>query len=249
MTENATGPLWVTPEIYEELRDLSPESAAFYRQAPDLEQAGRQGATLFFEKTPKGLTLHPLFSPKLTPLCLDLARDLSLLKNLSGPFWRALGKHKEGVAIDGTAGLLGDALFLLRAGLEVQAYEAHPLLYLLGREALIRAGLPIKLHFGPAQNSLQEAQCQLIFLDPMFPPKKKSGSPGKEMQILEFLLGIPQDEKKSEELLLSALKSTAQRVLVKRPLWAPVLLGSCKESFKGKAVRYDLYLPLERKKK
>ncbi len=79
----------------------------------------------------------------------------------------------------------------------------------------------------------------VIYLDPMFPEKKKSSLPSKEMQFLQEYLG---EGGLSEGLLLNALKMDCKRVVVKRHLRSDYL-DDIKPDFqvKGKAVRYDVY--------
>ena len=85
----------------------------------------------------------------------------------------------------------------------------------------------------------------VIYLDPMFPEKKKSSLPRKEMQIFKSLIGEPQNEIQLLEVALSVAKD---RVVVKRPLIGPAI-GSeeskpkhrITHSFLGKAIRYDMY--------
>ncbi|GAX23735.1 16S rRNA (guanine1516-N2)-methyltransferase [Fistulifera solaris] len=73
-----------------------------------------------------------------------------------------------------------------------------------------------------------ESRPEIIYLDPMFPERKKSASVKKNMQILHKLLGCQDVElgerlKQEHELLLLSLEATRQRVVVKRPKNAPEL--------------------------
>jgi 16S rRNA (guanine1516-N2)-methyltransferase len=78
-----------------------------------------------------------------------------------------------------------------------------------------------------------------IYLDPMFPPKrKKSASAKKSMTILRDLLGDDQDK---EQLFAAALQATGKRVVVKSPDDAEPLGGKPNESYHGKLLRYDVY--------
>jgi len=75
----------------------------------------------------------------------------------------------------------------------------------------------------------------------MFPEKKKSALPRKEMRIFRKWVGEDLD---ALDLLQAALRSSAERVVVKRPIKAPALQEGVIHSFEGKTVRYDLYSPL-----
>ena len=85
----------------------------------------------------------------------------------------------------------------------------------------------------------QNEKPQVIYLDPMFPQKKKSSLPRKEMVLFRSLVG---DDTDSEELLQIALKTAKERVVVKRPLKSAPILKEPQHSFEGNSVRYDLYL-------
>ena len=85
-------------------------------------------------------------------------------------------------------------------------------------------------------------QVDVIYLDPMFPERKKSALVKKEMRLFKRLAGEDND---ADQLLKSALASSASRVVVKRPKGAPVL-ASLKPTheIKAKKFRYDVYLNL-----
>ena len=79
-----------------------------------------------------------------------------------------------------------------------------------------------------------------VYLDPMYPPKrKKSAIANKNMQFLQWLLKPDLD---SLPLLKAALDSNS-RVVVKRPIYADPLLASPQQRFSSKLVHYDVYLP------
>jgi len=79
-----------------------------------------------------------------------------------------------------------------------------------------------------------------VYLDPMFPPKrKKSAAVNKEMRLLRELVG---DDLDAPDLLEVARGVARERVVVKRPDHAPPLAPYPSMSFLGKLVRYDVYL-------
>lgn len=168
-----------------------------------------------------------------------------------GAFVRAIGRKTKTV-IDATTGWGQDSLCLFRMGYEVLCLERSPLMAVLLNDALQRLARqdwlqkqqlqPPRLLFGNAIELLTQLSSapDCIYLDPMFPPKrKKSALAKKGMQILHDLIG--QDEDK-ERLFAAALAATAKRVVVKSPDYAKPLADKPNESFAGKLVRYDVYL-------
>ena len=92
-----------------------------------------------------------------------------------------------------------------------------------------------------ARLALEDGDCDVICLDPMFPQRDKSAAVKKEMALFQHLLeDAPAD---GAELLAWALAQPVARVVVKRPTKAPSLGGlEPSHSIKGKAVRYDVHV-------
>jgi 16S rRNA (guanine1516-N2)-methyltransferase len=157
---------------------------------------------------------------------------------------KALGLNKGlKTVLDLTFGLGQDALFITELGAQVSGVERNPSIYLLLKMALLEAEVPIQLSFGDSKEYLRSMKesgilPQVIYMDPMFPSKKKSALPRKEMQIFRKLAG---DDADSAELLSAALDSAQERVVVKRPLKAPDLLPGKVHSYEGTTIRYDVY--------
>ena len=82
----------------------------------------------------------------------------------------------------------------------------------------------------------------VIFLDPMYPEKKSQALASGEMQLFQELLNDEICESATEELIDTAISSGCKRVVLKRPLKAPVI-GKVSYSQKGSKTRYDIYLP------
>ncbi len=61
----------------------------------------------------------------------------------------------------------------------------------------------------------------VIYLDPMFPPRTKSAAVKKEMALFQMLLEHSADPQDADALLQWALRQDAARVVVKRPAKAP----------------------------
>lgn len=91
------------------------------------------------------------------------------------------------------------------------------------------------------------ATADVIYLDPMYPERKKSAAVKKEMQALHQLLGPDTD---SDALLASACNAAqslaTKRIVVKRPGWAEALPGfagwQVANSHSSENTRYDVYL-------
>jgi 16S rRNA (guanine1516-N2)-methyltransferase len=145
---------------------------------------------------------------------------------------------------DATLGLAQDAWFLARLGAEVEGCERSPVVYLLLADALIRSGESrLKFHYGDSAHWIREKKSKfsVVYIDPMFPEKKKSALPRKEMRIFRKWVGEDAD---AQLLFETALESSAERVVVKRPMKSPSLTAKHPiHSFEGQTVRYDLYTP------
>lgn len=157
--------------------------------------------------------------------------------------------------IDATGGLGRDSFLLAASGCRVQIFEQQPIIAALLTDGLERArehpetsGLVehIRLRVGNAVTALQEMkqcgrQVDTVYLDPMFPHRRKSALVKKELQILQLLTPVPSD-KASEELLQAAFAVAGKRVVVKRSLKAPFLTDITPSySLTGKTVRFDVY--------
>lgn len=159
---------------------------------------------------------------------------------------KALGVQKKGLKVlDLSFGLGIDSIFLHQIGCEVTAVERHPLLYALISESLVKSNLPIKIHFANSAEYLEQMiknnqpnEFDALYFDPMYPEKKKSALPRKEMVFFRDLVGSDDD---ADLVLQKALQIPDQRIVVKRPLKAPSLSGQVIHQFIGKTVRYDLY--------
>jgi 16S rRNA (guanine1516-N2)-methyltransferase len=157
---------------------------------------------------------------------------------------RALGDVKN--VCDLTAGFAGDAFVMACAGIEVDAIEQNAIIYQLLRDAKTRlkAVLPqiadnINFYNSQAEQWQPEKHYDAIYLDPMFPERKKSAKVKKAAQVLQLLnKGLTA----SDWSKFNFFKST-QRVVVKRPKGAENLL-TIKPNFTitGKTCRFDVYI-------
>jgi len=85
----------------------------------------------------------------------------------------------------------------------------------------------------------RQRDLQVVYLDPMFPAKRKQAASGKEMQALQAILGEQVD---ADVLFEAALATDAARIVVKRPRHAPHLGGRAPNlTFEGRRCRFDVY--------
>ena len=161
------------------------------------------------------------------------------------------------VIIDATGGLGQDAWALASSGCKLTIIERHPVVHALLADALARALANARTSQTAGRIRLMKADAEqavatlctpdthAVYLDPMYPSKRRTAASKKGMQFLHALLG-PVSVKESPSLLLSAVTSGVSRVVVKRPKGAPTLAGT--DCFDGQRTevqtpntRYDIY--------
>lgn len=175
-----------------------------------------------------------------------LARALGLkntLKNQTRP-----------TIVDATGGLARDSFIIASLGYELTLLERSPIIYALINDGIKRAERDPGMHDATKRlrtvqtdaiiwlNQLKDQdKPDIIYLDPMFPEKKKSALPKKEMLIFHDIVGDDQD---ADSLLYTALTCATKRVVVKRPRLANCLKASRAPSFSltGSSCRFDIYL-------
>ena len=155
--------------------------------------------------------------------------------------------------LDATAGLGGDAFVLASLGCHMTLQERSPIAHALLNSGLSR-GLEHARHTGDAAlesvltNMLllntDSIGCvinniDVVYLDPMFPTRKKSAAVNKSMKAFHSLIGSDDD---ADQLLSHALQQDVCRVVVKRPRVAPPV-GNKTPSYtlEGKSSRFDIY--------
>lgn len=164
-----------------------------------------------------------------------------------------IGKWPQLSVLDATAGLGRDSFVLADLGCRVTLCERSTLAYALLRDGLERARTSADAWLQEVSGRMQlqlsdGVDCMrqwsgeaphTVYLDPMFPPRKKSARVKKEMWLFQYLLDT---EDTGEELLEPALALARHRVVVKRSNRAAAL-GGHKPHFElgGKTVRFDVY--------
>lgn len=163
-----------------------------------------------------------------------------------------LPRHGERQVVDATAGLGRDAHILARLGARVTLIERSPVIFALLQDACERAARQaqalswlarMRLIAGDAAAWLRACTAkerpQVVYLDPMYPRQTKRAAPGKEMQVLQALLGVVDT---SDALLQVAQQTASERVVVKRPRHAEPLAGERPDyQIIGRSTRFDVY--------
>jgi 16S rRNA (guanine1516-N2)-methyltransferase len=171
-------------------------------------------------------------------------RDHALLKATG------VSKAQHPTVIDATAGLGRDSFLLATLGAKVtlleRSAEVHDLLQ-RGLETA-RATAPelaeivarMTLVHGDARKILPGLRADVVMVDPMHPPRRKTALVKKEMRLLRQLVGTDPDVL---ELMQAALASSCKRVVLKWPLRADPIAGLRQPSYQimGKTVRYDVF--------
>lgn len=158
---------------------------------------------------------------------------------------------KSVTVLDATAGFGEDDMILAAAGCNVEMYEYDPVIAALLEDAMERAtmlqGLAgpvsrLRLHKEDSIAAMKsgDQSVDVVYLDPMFPERQKSGLIKKKFQLLQQLQSPCSDE---NDLMDAARSMKPKKIVVKRPLKGPYL-GGIKPSYSvnGKAIRYDVYI-------
>lgn len=157
--------------------------------------------------------------------------------------------------LDTTAGLAGDAFILATLGCPVTMIERSAVIFCLIENAIERASLNVNFQtiikqgfevincdandYTRQQLAANSPAPDVIYIDPMYPDRKKSALVKKEMQILQRLHG---KENNAAELLENALLYASKRVVVKRPIHAETVSSRTPDTcIKSKKTRYDIY--------
>lgn len=221
--------------------------------------ADESDCDLLLVVTPKGLELRETGPRAAGGVEVDFGSTSAGARRLAGasrgdPLARAVGlKHGPPTVVDATAGLGRDAMTLACLGCTVTAIERSPILAAMWRDALARAtAIPvreaidagrIRLITGDAIDLLNRMPTHeapdVVYLDPMYTPRGKSGLPKKEMRILRRLVG---DDPDAASLLQTARRTARHRTVVKRNPRAQPLAPDPTIQYTTKLVRYDVYL-------
>lgn len=153
-------------------------------------------------------------------------------------------------AVDATAGMGEDSILLAACGYDVTLFEQNPVISALLKDALRRAKKHPELKAIVERMHLIEGDSiegmgrlpftpDIIYLDPMFPARQKTGLINKKLQLIQKL---EQPCFNEAGLLEAAFAAHPGKIVVKRPLKGAVLAERQPNySIKGKAIRYDVF--------
>jgi len=206
--------------------------------------------------TPERLQIQKSGKDALGPVYVDFnAGKLAHRRQFRGKevLAKAVGIQKipDIKIIDATAGLAEDAFVMAMLGAQVTLLERSKILAALVEDALLRGSESdlneicqrMNLINADAVEYLQQLdesqKPDVIYLDPMFPHRKKSALVKKEMRVVRDLVG---DDIDSVELFEIAMHKAKRRVVVKRPQSADVLANK-QPTFviSSKSHRFDVY--------
>jgi len=194
---------------------------------------------------------------------LEFRRRQNLQNELLAKAIGIRGVHNP-LVWDVTAGMGQDSLLLASLGCEVTMFERNDIIHALLSDGLRRATdgacndkgsyeasnhstlsaalARITLHHVDAITALKQSDPptpDIIYIDPMFPEKRKNTKARKAMQYCQQIVGQDED---SDELLRAALNGARYRVVVKRPKTAAFLDNHAPSGqLQGKTIRYDIY--------
>ena len=214
------------------------------------------------------LELRSLQHKKQRAVCIDFLEGKTRHRRLYGggrgqDLAKAIGikKNPNANVIDATAGLGRDAFVLASLGCHVTLLERNPIIYSLLKNALERVyhsddeqvkEICVRMSLVNTNASeyllaqKESDRADVIYLDPMFPSRKKSAKVKKEMSYFHDIVGEDLD---SDRLLKLAIGCARKRIVVKRPRLAEELAGlKAQFSLTGKSTRYDVYVPENRLK-
>lgn len=215
--------------------------------------------SVFLMLTPKRLQLQASGSDAPGPVYVDfvggaLGHRLKFggRRQLIGRAVGVIPKETLNV-LDVTAGLGRDAYILANMGCDVTMIERSPVVTALLEDGLVHAmktsgfsKLKLRLIKADATHYLQQLTQDnypdIVYLDPMFPPLKKSAAVKKEMRVLKQVVG---EDENSAELFSFARRVARKRVVVKRHRHAPTIDKVRPDLvFAGKSSRFDVYLTI-----
>ena len=207
----------------------------------------------------KGLELFKLDEPKLGSVYVDFAGGaVNHRRKFGGGKGQAIAKAvglKSGLTpsvLDGTAGLGRDAFVLASLGCKVTMLERSPVVAALLEDGLKRAALDtdigdwittrLSLVFASSIADLEQLNIspEVVYLDPMYPHKKKSALVKKEMRVFQSLVGADLD---ADSLFEPAMRVATKRVVVKRPDYADYIANTEPSmAIETKNNRFDVYV-------
>ena len=233
----------------------TPHTLPDYARHPALAVADTPSASgLYLAAEEQGIVLHRVGDKG--AVWVDFTAGAAQHRRLHGGgelLAKAVGRSKQPTVWDATGGLGRDSFVLAGLGLNVHIFERHPAVYCLLADGLARALLHsdtaetasrLTLHHADAAEYMPRLAAeigrpQVVYLDPMYPERRKSAAVKKEMAFFHELVGTAQND---AALLATALATATARVVVKRPRLGDFLCGRKPDyQYTGKSTRFDVY--------
>lgn len=254
-------------EVYADDGDTFLQDIAKKLSLPLVEQPTENIEYRLFRRNEK-LCLEGALDGGGATICVDFSSGESNYRREQGggkkqPIARAIGLNKPSknsqtgdellTVLDATAGLGGDAFVIACLGCDVKMLERSPVIAALLNDGLQRGRQDENIQAIMSRMNLYHIESEtyfsqtedapdVIYLDPMYPARKKTAKVKKEMQILQGLLTHAAHDD-NEALLKGALQIAKKRVVVKRPKGAEYLNDLApSHSIESKKTRYDVYL-------
>jgi 16S rRNA (guanine1516-N2)-methyltransferase len=230
------------------------ESVAKYLNSEIVDDLPKAGSFLCLAN--EKLTFNSYLDDELRSLNIDF---------LSGPIgWRlnrsehekhikkALGKSLDSLNIfDATAGMLSDTMIFLSLGHQVVACEQSKIIFLLIRDACERAktSLPfldnLTLLNGDARdiyNEKKDINFDVIYLDPLYPKTSKASKGSGEIDLLRKIIDLEGIEDAGDSIFHTFQSADCKKIILKRPIKAPLICNKINYQIKGKSTRFDIYI-------
>lgn len=246
-------PLWLSPDASGEEKELVQTLAS--RWALPVSTTLPEGLMLVIDNNL--LQLKDNAQPRQQGVYVDfLAGDIQYRRQHGGgkkePIAKAVGLKGQNVptVLDATPGLGRDAYVLASLGCKVIMVERSAIVAALLEDGLRRLTLTdpvlagqLSLMHGNSIDVMADGgmpDVDVVYLDPMFPHRKKAAAVKKEMKVFQHLLG---DDPDSDQLLAPARGLAKKRVIVKRPNSAAWLADTAPSmAIASKKHRFDVYI-------
>ena len=147
--------------------------------------------------------------------------------------------------LDATAGWGTDGLALARIGCQVRMLETNPLVFAMLDDRLRRSGVRAATEWADARSRMRSPDGErydVVYLDPMFPPRNKTALPARPLQVLREVVGDEVPD--ASELLALARRCALSRVVMKQRAHGPAV-GQPDWRVGGRTVRFDVYRPVK----
>ena len=153
--------------------------------------------------------------------------------------------------VDGTGGLGGDSWILAAVGARVTVVEQHPVIRALLIDGLLRARAHapevvdrIEILCGDARARVADLAPDVLYLDPMYPPRRKQALGDRRLRLLAALLAA--DDLVGDDavgLVTAGLAAAVPRVVLKCPSRQRFDgLPKPNHSLAGRSTRFDVWL-------